>query len=101
MNTAYGVSTETNQHSKKSPLHGSGQGATEAPPGWGFTLHLCLVQYNKKAYGCKISDPTEAISQVRNGDMFVDGMTAQHNGGQFDLDEIKLMEITHHDINLW
>ena len=33
MNTACGVSTETNQHSKKSPVHGSGQGATDAPPG--------------------------------------------------------------------
>eukprot|EP00957_Ditylum_brightwellii_P152488 11607223-Ditylum_brightwellii.AAC.1 len=33
-NTAYGVSTETNQHSKTSPVHGSRQGATDAPPGW-------------------------------------------------------------------
>eukprot|EP00957_Ditylum_brightwellii_P123760 9434665-Ditylum_brightwellii.AAC.1 len=49
MNTAYGVSTETNQHNKESPVHGSGQGATDAPPGWGFTLHLCLIQYDKQA----------------------------------------------------
>eukprot|EP00957_Ditylum_brightwellii_P065573 4973670-Ditylum_brightwellii.AAC.1 len=28
-------------------------------------------------------------------------MTAQHNGGEFDLTEEKLMEITHHDIDLW
>eukprot|EP00957_Ditylum_brightwellii_P188472 14348256-Ditylum_brightwellii.AAC.1 len=34
MNTAYGVSTETNQHSKVSPVHGGGQGATDTPPGW-------------------------------------------------------------------
>eukprot|EP00957_Ditylum_brightwellii_P086866 6611612-Ditylum_brightwellii.AAC.1 len=34
MNTAYGISTETNQHSNTSPVHGSGQGATNAPPGW-------------------------------------------------------------------
>eukprot|EP00957_Ditylum_brightwellii_P206499 15348714-Ditylum_brightwellii.AAC.1 len=101
MNTAYGVSTETNQHSIKSPAHGSGQRATDAPSGWGFTLHLCLVQYNKKAYKWKICDPTEAILQVRNADMFVDDMTAQHNRWQFNLDEIKLIEITHHDINLW
>eukprot|EP00957_Ditylum_brightwellii_P040572 3071072-Ditylum_brightwellii.AAC.1 len=33
MNTAYRVSTKTNQHSKESPVHGSGQGATDAPPG--------------------------------------------------------------------
>ena len=33
--------------------------------------------------------------------MFVDDMTAQHNGGKFELNKIKLMEITHHDINLW
>eukprot|EP00957_Ditylum_brightwellii_P181389 13817274-Ditylum_brightwellii.AAC.1 len=33
--------------------------------------------------------------------MFVDDMTAQHNGGVFDLPEDKLMEITHYDINLW
>eukprot|EP00957_Ditylum_brightwellii_P081994 6234767-Ditylum_brightwellii.AAC.1 len=100
MNTAYGVSTETNQHSKNSPVHVSGQGATDAPPGWGFTSHICLVQYNKKTYRCKIYDPTETISQVRNADMFVDDMTAQHNGGKFNLDKTKLMEITQHDINL-
>eukprot|EP00957_Ditylum_brightwellii_P123027 9380135-Ditylum_brightwellii.AAC.1 len=63
-NKAYGVSTETNQHSEKSPVHGSGQGATDAPPGWGFTSHLCLVQYDKKAHGCKIYNPTEIILQV-------------------------------------
>eukprot|EP00957_Ditylum_brightwellii_P018811 1413663-Ditylum_brightwellii.AAC.1 len=34
MNTAYGISTKTNQHSKNSPVYGSGQGATDAPPGW-------------------------------------------------------------------
>eukprot|EP00957_Ditylum_brightwellii_P076267 5797186-Ditylum_brightwellii.AAC.1 len=48
MNTAYGNSNETNQHSNNSPVHGSGQGATDAPPGWGFTSHICLVQYKKK-----------------------------------------------------
>eukprot|EP00957_Ditylum_brightwellii_P113206 8632807-Ditylum_brightwellii.AAC.1 len=101
MNTSYRVSTETNQHSKNSPVHGSGQGATDAPPGWGFISHLCLVQWDKKAYGCKIYDPTETILQVHNTDMFVDDMTAQHNGGKFNSDEIKLMEITQHDINLW
>eukprot|EP00957_Ditylum_brightwellii_P180891 13780873-Ditylum_brightwellii.AAC.1 len=101
MNTAYGISKETNQHSKTSPVHGSGQGATDAPPGWGFASHICLVQYKKKAYGCKICNPTETIKQVRNADMFVDDMTTQHNGGKFDLSEDKLMKITHHNINLW
>eukprot|EP00957_Ditylum_brightwellii_P010770 816138-Ditylum_brightwellii.AAC.1 len=101
MNTAYGVSTETDQHSKTSPVHGSRQGATDASLGWGFKSHICLVQYDKKAYGCKIYDPTEKNMQVRNADMFVDDMTAQHNGGKFDLDEDKLMDITQHNINLW
>eukprot|EP00957_Ditylum_brightwellii_P124047 9456099-Ditylum_brightwellii.AAC.1 len=101
MNTANGISTETNQHSKNSPVQGSGQGATDAPPGWEFTSHICLVQYKKKAHGCTICNPTETIKQVRNADMFVDDMTAQHNGGVFDLPEDKLMEITQHDINLW
>eukprot|EP00957_Ditylum_brightwellii_P132989 10140272-Ditylum_brightwellii.AAC.1 len=48
MNTAYRVSTETNQQSKPSPVHGRREGATNAPPGWGFTSHICLVQCNKK-----------------------------------------------------
>eukprot|EP00957_Ditylum_brightwellii_P202434 15330165-Ditylum_brightwellii.AAC.1 len=47
---------------QKSPVHGSGQGAKDAPPEW-------------------------------------DNMTTQHNSRQFNLDKIKLMEITHHDIN--
>eukprot|EP00957_Ditylum_brightwellii_P072922 5541356-Ditylum_brightwellii.AAC.1 len=63
MNTAYSISTETNQRSKNSPVHGSGQGATNAPPGWGFTSHICLVQYEKKTHGCTICDPTETITQ--------------------------------------
>eukprot|EP00957_Ditylum_brightwellii_P141021 10743323-Ditylum_brightwellii.AAC.1 len=54
MNTAYRVSMETNQHSKESPVHGSGQGATDAPPGWGFTSHLCLIQYDKKHTDAKL-----------------------------------------------
>eukprot|EP00957_Ditylum_brightwellii_P160047 12183298-Ditylum_brightwellii.AAC.1 len=49
MNTAHRVSTETNQHSKTSPVHGSRQGATDVPLGWGFTSHICLVQCNKKS----------------------------------------------------
>eukprot|EP00957_Ditylum_brightwellii_P088410 6733794-Ditylum_brightwellii.AAC.1 len=63
MNTAYGISNETNQHSKNSLVHGSGRGATDAPPGWGFISHICLVQYKKRAHGCKISDPLETITQ--------------------------------------
>eukprot|EP00957_Ditylum_brightwellii_P105604 8051498-Ditylum_brightwellii.AAC.1 len=63
MNTAYGISTKTNQHSKSSPVHGSGQGATDAPSGWGFTSNICLVQYEKKVHGCTICNPTETITQ--------------------------------------
>eukprot|EP00957_Ditylum_brightwellii_P023278 1756652-Ditylum_brightwellii.AAC.1 len=32
MNTAYGVSSKTHQHDEDSPVHGSGQGGTDAPP---------------------------------------------------------------------
>eukprot|EP00957_Ditylum_brightwellii_P136509 10410475-Ditylum_brightwellii.AAC.1 len=53
MNTAYEISTETNQHSNTSPVHGSGQGATNTPPGWGFTSHICLVQYDKNHMDAK------------------------------------------------
>eukprot|EP00957_Ditylum_brightwellii_P207865 15354861-Ditylum_brightwellii.AAC.1 len=101
MNTAYSVSTETNQHDEDSPIHGSGQGAMDAPPGWGFTSHICLTQYDKKAHSCVITDPTGELVHQRNADMFVDDMTAQHNGGIFDLDENTLMELAHHGINLW
>eukprot|EP00957_Ditylum_brightwellii_P013261 1000120-Ditylum_brightwellii.AAC.1 len=63
MNTVYGISNKTNQHSKNSPVHSSCQGPTDAPPGWGFTSHICLVQYKKRAHGCTICDPTETIMQ--------------------------------------
>eukprot|EP00957_Ditylum_brightwellii_P037583 2842774-Ditylum_brightwellii.AAC.1 len=67
----------------------------------GLHITSMLGTVQQKAHGYKIYDPTETILQVRNTDMFVDDMRAQHNGGKFDLDEIKLMEITHHDMNLW
>eukprot|EP00957_Ditylum_brightwellii_P203486 15334830-Ditylum_brightwellii.AAC.1 len=57
MNTAYRVLSETHQHDEDSPVHGSRQGATDAPPGWGFTSHICLTQYDKKAHRCVITDP--------------------------------------------
>eukprot|EP00957_Ditylum_brightwellii_P194473 14811718-Ditylum_brightwellii.AAC.1 len=40
MNTTYGVSMETNQHSKESSVHGSGQGATDTPPGWVYIASM-------------------------------------------------------------
>eukprot|EP00957_Ditylum_brightwellii_P072009 5473096-Ditylum_brightwellii.AAC.1 len=36
MVTAYGPPTITNRHSMANPLHGIGQGPTDAPPGWTF-----------------------------------------------------------------
>eukprot|EP00957_Ditylum_brightwellii_P058689 4451118-Ditylum_brightwellii.AAC.1 len=36
MVTTYSPFTITNRHSKANPLHGIGQGPTDAPPGWTF-----------------------------------------------------------------
>eukprot|EP00957_Ditylum_brightwellii_P059112 4485079-Ditylum_brightwellii.AAC.1 len=65
MNTAYGISKETNRHSKTSPVHSSGQGATDAPPGWGFTSHICLVQYDKKHTDAKYGTPRKRLRKYK------------------------------------
>eukprot|EP00957_Ditylum_brightwellii_P118704 9053898-Ditylum_brightwellii.AAC.1 len=93
MSTAYGLSPETNKHSKESPVHGSGQGATDSPENWGIQSSVGLKLYNNKAYGCSIQDPTGTMKQQINADMFIDDMTAQHNGGQVDCNEQQQMDM--------
>eukprot|EP00957_Ditylum_brightwellii_P179756 13693506-Ditylum_brightwellii.AAC.1 len=40
-----------------------------------------------------IQDPTGTMKQQRNADMFIDDMTAEHNGGQVDCNEQQLMDM--------
>eukprot|EP00957_Ditylum_brightwellii_P051637 3915858-Ditylum_brightwellii.AAC.1 len=90
------MSSDTNQHTEDSPVHGSGQGAADSPANWGLISSVGLGIYNKKAHGCSIQDPTGEIKQQRNAEMFVNDLTAQHNDGQDNLSEERLMEITQH-----
>eukprot|EP00957_Ditylum_brightwellii_P017281 1301977-Ditylum_brightwellii.AAC.1 len=97
--TAYGPSTITNKHSKESPLHGIGQGPTDAPPGWTFNVNICTKCYNKLVHGFKITDPTQTIR--RTAAQFVDDNKLAHNGSKTNLSPASLMAITSHDITLW
>eukprot|EP00957_Ditylum_brightwellii_P055732 4223048-Ditylum_brightwellii.AAC.1 len=57
--TAYDPSTITNKYSLANPLHGTGQGPTDAPPGWTFNANICIKCYNKLAQGFSITNPTK------------------------------------------
>eukprot|EP00957_Ditylum_brightwellii_P025595 1934206-Ditylum_brightwellii.AAC.1 len=101
MSTAHGLSEETNSHTKDQAFHGNGQGMASVPPNWSFTSNTCLDEYSDKAHGCIIKDPTKTLKQERDADMSVDSLTAQHNSGRYDYDEVTLVTMTNHDINLW
>eukprot|EP00957_Ditylum_brightwellii_P105600 8051058-Ditylum_brightwellii.AAC.1 len=76
MVTTYGPSTIINRHSMANPLHGIGQGSTDAPPGWTFNIKQNAVE-------------------------FVDNNKLAYNSGKNDLTLIQLMDMTRHDITLW
>eukprot|EP00957_Ditylum_brightwellii_P058532 4438098-Ditylum_brightwellii.AAC.1 len=80
MVTAYGPSTITNRHSLAYPLHGIGQGPTDAPPGWTFNVDICTKCYDKLAH---------------------DDNKLAHNSGKNNLTLTQLMDLTRHDITLW
>ena len=101
MVTAYGPSTITNRHSLANPLHGIGQGPTDAPPGWTFNVDICTKCYDKLTHGFTITDPTKTLQIKQNAVQFVDDNKLAHNGGKNDLTLTQLIDLTRHDITLW
>eukprot|EP00957_Ditylum_brightwellii_P010481 794418-Ditylum_brightwellii.AAC.1 len=99
--TAYRPSSITNKHPKESPLHGIGQGPTDAPPGWTFNIDICTKCYDKLAHGFKITDSTKTITIQRNAVEFVDDNKLAHNCDKINLPPALLMTITGHYITLW
>ena len=85
MITAYGPSTVTNWHSLANPLHGIGQGPTDAPPGRTFNVNICTKCYDNLAHGFSITDPTKTLQIKRNTAQFMDDNKLVHNGGKNDI----------------
>lgn len=98
--TAFGTSERTNKHSKDSQFLGPGQGATDAPFGWGMISTMIIRAYNKRARGGRLADPTGKIKWKRKADMFVDDSYLYHILGLL-LSAALLMAAITHDLSLW
>eukprot|EP00957_Ditylum_brightwellii_P200010 15247386-Ditylum_brightwellii.AAC.1 len=82
--TAYGSSEITNQYKPDNPLHGIGQGPTDAPAGCTFLTDICTESYNKVAHGIFFEDPTQKNCITQNTKQFADDNKLAHNGGKFN-----------------
>eukprot|EP00957_Ditylum_brightwellii_P053037 4021494-Ditylum_brightwellii.AAC.1 len=58
MSTEKGVSEEFIYHSDNHPCYGTRQGTTDFSPKWNFNNNIIAKAYGKKAYGCRVHDPT-------------------------------------------
>eukprot|EP00957_Ditylum_brightwellii_P114061 8696486-Ditylum_brightwellii.AAC.1 len=101
MLTAYGPSTITNRHSMANPLHGIGQGSTDAMPGWTFNVDICTKCYDKLAHGFSMTDLTKTLQIKQNAAQFVDDNKLAHNSSKNDLTPTQLMDLTRHNITVW
>jgi hypothetical protein len=101
MVTAFGVSTEYNQHSVENPSYGIGQGATDGPPGWTQISDVIIKSHNQTAYGSILQDPIKTIKVKRSIDMFVDDASLIVNATKPTLPAETIMEQTQNDISSW
>eukprot|EP00957_Ditylum_brightwellii_P045797 3474285-Ditylum_brightwellii.AAC.1 len=63
MSTEKGVSEEFTCHSNNHSCYGTGQGATDSPPKWNFKDNIIAKAYGKKAYSCRVHNPTGKITK--------------------------------------
>ena len=81
MCTAKGVSARKFSNSMEKLAYGVGQGATDAGTKWIYTENIITRAYNKKAIGCRVTDPKEEIQHKQNAVTFVDDKTLLHAPG--------------------
>eukprot|EP00957_Ditylum_brightwellii_P097479 7424224-Ditylum_brightwellii.AAC.1 len=77
--TVFGIATYANYFGLFGPVFGTGQGATDGPPGWTCIVNVILTCYNRLAKQCIMEDPTKSIVLKDNLEMFVDDVLHHHN----------------------
>jgi hypothetical protein len=99
--TALGDSTRTYQHTKTTPIHGTGQGSCSSPAIWLMISSFLMDLLNKNAHGIKMHDftTTSYIQQWIEG--FVDDTSIFTNLDHGDENLNKLKEKIQHDGQIW
>eukprot|EP00978_Attheya_sp_CCMP212_P042039 scaffold249897_cov51-Attheya_sp.AAC.2 len=99
MDTAYGVSKESNRHSASDPSYGMGQGATDGPGGWSLVINVIVKSHNQKAYGSFIVDPIKSIKIRRRADSFIDDTSLVVNGPRLNSSAKTIMNRIQYDLS--
>lgn len=99
--TGLGISKLANTNSKKTPIYGIGQGATDAPAQWTLMSDIIQKIHNNRAYGTIITNPTKTIKESRSLDMFVDDASMLHTSQNKQASRNELRSIASHDITSW
>lgn len=89
MCTANGISKRYNEHTKESPIYGSGQGAGDSPTRWVLLNNGIETAYNTKGSLCKASNPTGKLNIIHGPDSFLDDTTMITQSNNLTLTEFQ------------
>eukprot|EP00957_Ditylum_brightwellii_P044779 3396983-Ditylum_brightwellii.AAC.1 len=101
MVTGYGESLERNTTTDEMVVYGPVQDTTDALADWTLISSTNTKCYNKKAKGCKISDPSRCRIVLINANLFVDNVKLLHNNGNFHISAQELKHQVKQDYILW
>jgi hypothetical protein len=98
--TKYGIATRPNGHMRPDAFHGTGQGAADSMPRWGFLSDTAIKAYNKLAKSEPITSPFNATTNITTKiRAFVDDTNCPTITHKNDLDDLKATLI--HNAKLW
>jgi hypothetical protein len=88
--TKYGIAEKPNGHMRPDPFHGTGQGAADSMPRWGFLSDIAIKAYNKMATSDPIESPiTRVIKLTTKIRAFVDDTNCPTITHKDDIDYLK------------
>jgi hypothetical protein len=98
--TKYGIATTPNGHMSPDPFYGTGQGAADSMPRWGFLSDTAIKAYNKLAISKPIVSPIHNSNQVTTKiRAYVDDTNCPTITNKNDLAELKATLI--HNAKTW
>ncbi len=98
--TKYGVAARPNGHMQPDAFHGTGQGAADSMPRWGFLSDTAIKAYNKLATSEPITSPFQGTMMLTTKiRAFVDDTNCPTITHKNDLEDLKATLI--HNAKLW
>jgi hypothetical protein len=93
LKTSHGISEGFNAHMQPSPFLGSGQGAADSMPRWGFLSDKILTAYNKHSKQHPLLTPISKLNNTTSIQAFVDdsncAMLNCHNNRNEIIEQLK------------